>query len=61
MVASLPLMNTVIGPLANLAITPDERLLFFRNNIKALGNLPPKHQIKRCPFGHRRGKRGIFL
>jgi len=32
-VASLPLMNTVIGPPTNLAITPDERLALVANSL----------------------------
>ncbi|HKF67886.1 MAG TPA: hypothetical protein VKB36_15180, partial [Vicinamibacterales bacterium] len=32
-VASLPLMNTIIGPPVNLAITPDERLALVANSM----------------------------
>src|SRR5215470_14071269 len=32
-VASLPLMNTIIGPPTNLAITPDERLALVANSM----------------------------
>jgi DNA-binding beta-propeller fold protein YncE len=32
-VASLPLMNTIVGPPVNLAITPDERLALVANSL----------------------------
>ena len=39
---SLPLMNTVVGPPVNLAITPDEKLALVANSIRDRGRRPAR-------------------